>query len=52
MKILKTHTKNKNLGSEIKKIKYSKLTLEIAEAIKEVKQMQDGLIQPLELKDI
>ncbi len=32
--------------------KESKLTLEIAEAIKEVKQMQEGKIQPLSLKDI
>jgi hypothetical protein len=30
----------------------SKLTLEIAEALKEVKLMQEGKIQPLSLKDI
>jgi hypothetical protein len=32
--------------------KESKLTLEIAAAIKEVKQMQKGEIQPLSLNDI
>lgn len=32
--------------------KESKLTLEIAAAIKEVKQMQEGKIQSLSLKDI
>jgi hypothetical protein len=30
----------------------SELTLEIAEALKEVKQIQEGKIQPLSLKDI
>jgi hypothetical protein len=49
---LKTQVKNKNLSGEVKKSKQSKLTLEIGEAIKEVRQMQDGLIQPLSLKDI
>jgi hypothetical protein len=32
--------------------KESKLTLEIAEALREVKKMQDGEIHPLSLKDI
>ena len=32
--------------------KESKLTLEIAEALKEVKQIQEGKIQPLSLNDI
>jgi hypothetical protein len=32
--------------------KESKLTLEIAAAIKEVKQMQEGKIRPLSLNDI
>lgn len=30
----------------------SELTLEIAEALKEIKQMQEGKMQPLSLKDI
>ncbi|HZY37733.1 MAG TPA: hypothetical protein VFE53_13840 [Mucilaginibacter sp.] len=52
MKTLEKPVQNKNLSGEVKKSKQSKLTLEIGEAIKEVKQMQDGLIQPLSLKDI
>ena len=32
--------------------KESELTLEIAEALKEVKQIQEGKIQPFSLKDI
>jgi len=32
--------------------KPNKLTLEIAQALKEIKQMQNGEIQPLSLKDI
>lgn len=32
--------------------KESDLTLEIAEALKQVKQIQEGKIQPLSLKDI
>jgi len=32
--------------------KESKLTLEIAEALKEIKQMQEGKMRPLSLKDI
>jgi len=30
----------------------SELTLEIAEALKEIKQIQEGKMQPLSLKDI
>jgi len=32
--------------------KESELTLEIAEALKEVKLMRDGKVQPLSLKDL
>lgn len=32
--------------------KVSELTLEIAEALREVKQMQEGTMRPLSLKDI
>jgi hypothetical protein len=50
---------NNNKKEEVSKIKVvgeacteSKLTLEIAEALKEVKLMQEGKIQLLSLKDI
>jgi hypothetical protein len=43
---------DKLAGSTCKVIKESKLTLEIVEALKEVKQMQDGKISPLKLQDI
>jgi hypothetical protein len=52
MKILKIQVKNKSLSGEVKKLKPSRLTLEISEAIKEVKLMQDGKIKPLSLKGI
>jgi hypothetical protein len=51
MKTLKTQV-NKNSNNDLKKTKQSELTLEIAEAIKEVNQMQKGEIKPLSLDDI
>jgi hypothetical protein len=36
----------------IEEPKVSELTLEIAEALREVKQMQEGKMKPLSLKDI
>jgi hypothetical protein len=36
----------------IEEPKVSELTLEIAEALREVKKMQEGKMQPLSLKDI
>ncbi|BAU55535.1 hypothetical protein [Mucilaginibacter gotjawali] len=36
----------------IKEPKVSKITLEIAEALREVKQLQVGKMKPLSLKDI
>ena len=42
----------KNSNNDLKKTKQSELTLEIAEAIKEVNQMQKGEIKPLSLDDI
>jgi hypothetical protein len=52
MKTFKTSIKDKNANKDFKKSKQSKLTLEIAEALKEVKRMHEGKIQALSLKDI
>jgi len=52
MRAFKIREKDKNLSNESKNSKQSKLTLEIAEALIEVKQIQEGKIKALSLKDI
>lgn len=39
-------------GKVVVKANESKLTLEIAEALKEIKQIQEGKIKPLTIEDI
>jgi hypothetical protein len=52
MKTSKTLIKDKNENKDFKKSKQSNLTLEIAETLKEVKQIHEGKINALSLKDI
>jgi hypothetical protein len=47
-----TNAESKASKFEAEPTKESKLTLEIAAALIEVKKMQEGLILPLSLKDI
>ena len=44
--------KKNSIKTKIKAQKQSKLTLEIVEALKEIKLMQEGKTKPLSLKDI